>query len=79
MTAYLCGLLVACIPLSALSGSGGPDTTGATPLRTTLRVGDAPKVGQRIYLRSLAPPAGAHVHEGRDAAIPVFRRDVLPR
>jgi outer membrane protein TolC len=27
MTAYLCGLLVACIPLSALSGSGGPDTT----------------------------------------------------
>jgi hypothetical protein len=32
--------------------SGGPDTTGAPAVSTTLRIGSAAKVGQRVYLLS---------------------------
>jgi hypothetical protein len=32
--------------------SGGPDTTGTTPVTTTLRLGDITKVGDRLYILS---------------------------
>jgi len=39
--------------------SGGPDSTGAPPVTTTLRIGSATKVGQRLYLLS---PNGERIH-----------------
>ena len=46
--------------------SGGPDTTGAAPVTTRLAIGEATKVGQRLYLLS---PDGARIHVvGRELA-----------
>jgi hypothetical protein len=39
--------------------SGGPDITGSAPVATTLRIGSATKVGQRLYLLS---PDGQRIH-----------------
>ena len=38
--------------LTVSFASGGPDTTGSPAVRTILRLGDATKVGQRVYLLS---------------------------
>ncbi|HVW19877.1 MAG TPA: DUF4340 domain-containing protein [Opitutaceae bacterium] len=46
--------------------SGGPDTTGRAPITTTLKVGDASKNGQSLYLLS---SDGARIYVvGRDLA-----------
>jgi hypothetical protein len=46
--------------------SGGRDTTGGTPVTTRLRIGEATKVGRRLYLLS---PDGARIHVvGRELA-----------
>lgn len=39
--------------------SGGADTTGARPVTTTLRIGSATKIGDRLYLLS---PDGRRIH-----------------
>jgi hypothetical protein len=46
--------------------SGGPDTTGAAPVTTRLAIGEATKVGERLYLLS---PDGSRIHVvGRELA-----------
>jgi hypothetical protein len=46
--------------------SGGPDTTGSAPVTTRLEIGEATKVGQRLYVLS---PDGARIHVvGRELA-----------
>jgi hypothetical protein len=46
--------------------SGGPDTTGSAPVTTRIGIGEATKVGQRLYLLS---PDGSRIHVvGRELA-----------